>query len=542
MVKGSNALSKRTERVLLPKGDLKWSSVHLSEVFARTLRLEASVFDVEGKHAREVLQQCRYEIVPLVGEGGIASAYHRPRFRRIFVEKSDLPIYQPSQITEIYPKPHLYISGKTDTDINSLRVRQNQILLTCSGTIGNCTLVSKTLENRIFSHDALRISANNAQDTGYVYAFLRNKIGQVLLRTNNYGAVVQHIEPDHLEYVPIPNPPTHLKYVIHKNIIDSFALRDDSNDLMDEASRLLKEELRLPALESLTPANFKKLNLRAFDVKLSKIHGRLEGSFHTPLIDNIMAHLQKHSGFVTTLNDGRISKGIVLPGRFKRVYIDEGQGVTFFGGKQLLELDPTGEKYLSTSKHSERIEGDLRLNQNMILVTRSGTIGKVNIVPKHWVNWIANEHIIRIVPISEAIAGYIFAWLDSDLGYELIHRFTYGSVVDEIDARQIAQVQIPLLKNKRQQDKINDLVLEANEKRYKAYLKEQEAISLINDAVIFKTGSKQMKEQTKEKPKSNKPLPLSPKDNDPPVSLDMPFDEAMQRIVRVKPPKKKQKI
>jgi type I restriction enzyme, S subunit len=61
-----------------------------------------------------------------------------------------------------------------------------------------------------------------------------------------------------------------------------------------------------------------------------------------------------------------------------------GQGVPFFGGKELLELDPAGKKYLSIKQYGKRIQEQLQLKQNTVLVTCSGTIGKVALVPKHW--------------------------------------------------------------------------------------------------------------------------------------------------------------
>jgi len=120
----------------------------------------------------------------------------------------------------------------------------------------------------------------------------------------------------------------------------------------------------------------------------------------------------------------------------------------------------------------------------MVLVTRSGTIGKVALVPKHWINWVASEHIIRIVPSSHSIAGYLYVFLSTDYGRELIKRFTYGSVVDEINDDQVAQTPIPILKDKDTQNEINRLALSANKKRYQAYLYEQKAINLVNDEVI----------------------------------------------------------
>ena len=72
----------------------------------------------------------------------------------------------------------------------------------------------------------------------------------------------------------------------------------------------------------------------------------------------------------------------------------------------------------------------------------------------------------------------------------MITRNVYGSVVDEIDHRHMATVKIPLLKNESKQKEINNLVLKANKLRYKAHLKEQEAIRIINEEVINNTGEK----------------------------------------------------
>ena len=47
------------------------------------------------------------------------------------------------------------------------------------------------------------------------------------------------------------------------------------------------------------------------------------------------------------------------------------------------------------------------------------------------------------------------------------------------------QIAIPLLKDKSIQKQINDLALEANEKRYEAYCLEQEATRAMNSDVIF---------------------------------------------------------
>ena len=475
----------------LPEDEIKWCSVALSEVLSNDNRLEASVFKVEAKHAREELQKCKYgeTLTKLCGTNSFTDeAFYPGRFKRIYLDKSEeaIPFFLPSQLNEIYPKPSKWISNLTDTNFEQLKPKTNTILLTRSGTIGNCTYVSKTLAGKIFSDDVIRIHMNNEYDCGYIYAFLKTNIGQLLIKTNNYGSVISHIEPKHLENILIPNPPEILKKEIHNLVVKSYDLRDESNNLIDEAEKLLIEELKLPPIEDFKPEYFdKEKDIRNFEVSLSKLNNRFDGSYHIPLVDCIKEHLKKYAETVTNIGDNNISEEIILPGRFARTYVEEGQGTLFFGGKEVNQLEPSNKKYLSVSVHNNRIEKELKLKENMILVTRSGTIGRINIVPRHWENWVINEHVIRIKLISKDIAGYLYCWLNTEYGEALIKRYTYGSVVDEIDTNHVANIILPLLKNKEIQIKINNLVLEANKKRYDAYVLEQKAIKMVNEKVIY---------------------------------------------------------
>lgn len=466
---------------------VKWCSVSLAEIVERGKRLEASVFDVEAKQAHDLVNQNKYGCCVFLGKNGIAdTAYYPGRFKRIYCDKGNgVPFYLPSQIADIYPKAEKYISALTKCDIDELRLKPKSLLLTRSGTIGNISLVSKTIEGAVFSDDVIRVTFKREYDLGYAYTFLKSSIGNIILQTNGYGSVITHLEPEHLSETPIPNAPVEIKKKIHEKIMRSYELRDESNTLIDEATKLLIEELHLPAIEDFDVPLYKKdASVDTFSVRLSEMNGRADASYHVPITDAIVEHLKKYAAEVTTVGDSRISKDIILPGRFKRVYVDEGYGRVFIGGKQLYELDPTNKKYLSLVHHGDRISKQLELHENMTLITCSGTIGKVTLVGKQWENWTANQHIIRVIPANNDIAGYIFIFLSSDYGYELIKRFTYGSVVDEIDDNHVRRIQIPILKNQNTQKQINSLALQANEKRYKAYLLEQQALKIFDEEVI----------------------------------------------------------
>ena len=58
-----------------------------------------------------------------------------------------------------------------------------------------------------------------------------------ILITNKYGAVITHIESEHLDTVPIPNAPDSIKSRINDLILKSYDLRDYRR-CISEAARL----------------------------------------------------------------------------------------------------------------------------------------------------------------------------------------------------------------------------------------------------------------------------------------------------------------
>lgn len=469
----------------LPEDELRWCTVNLQEVFSRGGRLEASVFDIDGRHAREVLKRCKWPKMQLCGSNSFATGFYPSRFKRITVEKSDYAFILPSQIQEIDPKPKTYLSPLCKTNFESLKAKEGQILLTRSGTIGKYTLVTRTLDGKTLSDDIIRITSKEASDTGYLYAFLRTKIGQALMRTNEYGAVVSHIEPEHLENIAVPNPPPILKKRIHNLVIKSYDLRDESNDLVAEAEALLYDSLNLAPIEKLKPRYLTPaVDLQNYTVMLSCLDGRIDASYHGPIVNVILRKLQKEAAEITTIDDPRISKRISLPGRFSRVFVGQGQGAVYFTGKHIYDLDPSDKKYLAFSQHAQKIKEELTIRHNTLLVTCSGTLGKVVLCPRHWDGWVMTHDIIRVVPANIDIIGFVWAFLASDYGQELIKRYSYGAVVPHIEDYHIAQVTVPLLKDGEIQSRINRLILEANVKRSEAYYAEQEAVHITNEEVI----------------------------------------------------------
>lgn len=466
---------------------IKYASVSIEEVIASKLRLEANVFNVEGRKAKEVLKNCKWEIKTVCGQNGIATSFVVGRYKRNYVSrlaKGAIGFLGSSEMLEQKPNPLKYIIP--DAKYNKFKVQKGWLLLSCSGTIGNVVLISDILKNYIFSQHSLRVIPN--EFAGYLYTYFKTEIGRTLVNSNKYGAVIQHIEPEHLEFVPVPFASEKIRKKIHDLIILSYDLRDEANSLIDQAESILIKELNLPIIESISPDYFdKRTELRSYTVRLETLSNRFDGSYHNPIVASILDFFLDNAESIKPLSS--LSKEITMPGIFKRIYVDEDNGVPFLGTNDILELNPKIEKFLSKVGHKKLIEKELSVNENTILITDRGTIGNVVLIPEYYEkeSWTVSQNSIRIVPNSNDIAGYIYIFLNSDYGKVLSKRETYGAVIDMIDPSNAGQIPIPILKNKSAMKKINDLALKANKLRAEAYYKEKEAIKIMNNEVIFAT-------------------------------------------------------
>lgn len=484
MEKGARNSMVSQGNMIVEPTPLRYYSISNTKAFANGLRIDASIYQALG--AIRTIKSNPYGWVYLWSdEGLIDNAYYPGRYKRIYTDEvNGVPFFLPSQLEELDPKPSKFVAKETAKKLSLDRIKSGTLLLSRSGTIGRCSIASKATIEKLFSDDVIRITFQKPYYLGYVYAFFKTETGLKALQANNYGAVIDHIEPEHLSNVPIPNPPEEVKKAIHDLVVRSYELRDESNDLIDEAQNLLYEALGLPRDIKIDPKYYaRKVGFRNFCVNSSRLNARLDASYHLPEVDEVLRLISKNAQEITTLGDPRLTKNITLPDRFKRVYVEKEYGVPLIGGRELLQLTPSGDKYLLLSSYSKKMAKSMMINANDVLVSARGSIGRCAIVPKHWDGFAISDNIIKVVP-SDNSEGYIYAFLFSDIGALLINRMISGSVVDVIEPSDLIKLPIPIL-NSQTQISINNIVLMANELRYQAYLKEQEALDLMNE-IIYK--------------------------------------------------------
>lgn len=203
---------------------------------------------------------------------------------------------------------------------------------------------------------------------------------------------------------------------------------------------------------------------------------RVDASYFNPAVAHALEAL-RHSG-MRLKTVGEITKRVFIPNRFKRIYVQRDYGLPFLQGSHIVHFQPADVKYVSRRAH-RKIE-QWQIEQGWLLVTRSGTVGRVALCPSDWNGWAASEHLLRIIPDEDACpSGYLYSFLTSPLGHVQLTKHIYGAVVDELTEDQTKSVLVPLPVNNAQKALVAKIDREARE----AVAVRSRAVDLITKAV-----------------------------------------------------------
>ena len=138
---------------------------------------------------------------------------------------------------------------------------------------------------------------------------------------------------------------------------------------------------------------------------------------------------------------------VELPSQFERIWAkDQHHGEPYLNATDLLSLFaigvPSQPRYLS--RQSVVDFESLIIQKDSLLMTCSGTIGRVFHVPARLNGWVATHDLIRIRS-KPSMVGYLFAWLTTESARSLILSHTHGGQIDHVTADQVRSVPVPIL-------------------------------------------------------------------------------------------------
>jgi len=342
-------------------------------------RLDGSYFLNEyAIHSRKI-EKHRDKCVPL---HEIASVFNPPIFKRQFCQKTERAVQycQSSDVTNALEGSNVYINKKQAEKVGAI-VKENQILVTGFGTIGNTRLVNSLSDGIAYANNVCRIETNPDKLHGFVYAFLSSKYGHAQLNKNASGSVVRYIEAPGIKKTLIPLFPEPKQQQIHNLIMEAIELRSESNQLLSSSINYFKKYTT-----DYIHGRFvsRKININ----QLQDSNKRLDANY-------AIANQSIYKSFIKSSNASisidEIASGIFIGPRTKRNFIKK--GIPFLSTSSMQKANPTkADKYLN-----KKLALSYMVESGWILTTRSGSLGDTILVPDCINEYAVSEDAIRIV-------------------------------------------------------------------------------------------------------------------------------------------------
>lgn len=466
---------------------MKTALAKSSWLYDRDLRLDASFHLSSGRQAKIAIQELSLEKQDLSKLS--LKIYNGARFKRVYIadEKKGIAFMGSSDMLKTDFTGLKFLSKVYTKNISELLIKKDWILVSCSGTIGNTIYTSLDFEGKAASQHIMRIIPDTAKiKSGYLYAFLSSKYGYSLLTQGTYGAVIQHIEPEHIENIPVPIFPEGKQQQIHDLIIESAKLREESNALLKAAD----EKLHLTAnLAYLKPNDFNYFGARSirkasyFIKSINNIDSTTINAFnHSFLIEKLVDRV-KQNNYTFPLLKVLDEKQIFSTGSFPRIEVKSNNGIMLINQSDIFDTIIQGKKI-----SKRKVKTDNLAQYGEVMIAGVGTLGesesfcRVVFANEDIQGQLVSGEFIRMKTNSEIPSGYLYTWLNTDYGFRLIRSTQSGTKLCRPIPRLLLKLPVPILDESIMLE-IHNMVTKAHTLRYQANQKELQAIQLVENEI-----------------------------------------------------------
>lgn len=419
------------------QGQELWAPVLASVVSAGQRRLEARSYLTDGYGQRKLIESAPSGWTTMKE---VAEVWQPSRLKGIVVRAgAGLPFLSAGQVFEAVPVVRKWLARGHVPDEATRYVSPEQILMSCSGRVGRITAVYPHHEKIVVTHDLLRVVPRNAELYGWLYAYMRTPQFHGIANASQYGHMIKHLEPEHVQLMPVIIP---------------------SADIVDEASRLvslvMEKRREAAAIEATVNAEYESLINQGSGHLEQAIHGtvnastllggrrRLDAEHFRPDYRQI-EQLVRAAGTRPVQSLEEVTEKVSLGNRFRRYFGEN--GTAYRSAEELFDLNAPVTKRVYAGLVDNRDKYTLKAG--WIIMACSGQVyglnGRVLLLTEAHDGIFGSHDLIRIVPRTEDIhTGYLLLVLSNPrYGRPMVIRNAYGTSIPHLDPVDVRNVPIP---------------------------------------------------------------------------------------------------
>ncbi|MDP9765556.1 methylation-associated defense system restriction endonuclease subunit S MAD5 [Deinococcus enclensis] len=448
-------------------------------------RLDAPPFLSGAVEARVLLDKLTVPKQPLrdVTAGHSGGIYNGPQFKRNYVTSPEhgVPFLTGSSIllADTSRLPMISRKDAVSKKLAYLRVEEGMTLISCSGSIGKMAYARSELAGVWASQDVMKVVPNpEVIPPGYLYAYLSSRFGKTLVTSGTYGAIIQHIEPEHIADLQVPRFGTEFEERVHRLVGEASSLLTQFSKAINAATT---EALSANGLEHFSSSEW---HATGRDLGFTTGFGvrSMRALNYNPRYVAIVRQLtsRPHVSLGMATVQGTLKSGP----RFKRIDADPQHSYMLIGQRDVFAVEPEG-RWIAKNATSD----DVLVPAGSTVMAAQGTLGEDEVYCRPVFVWSTgaeyaySQHFLRIIPDPEKILpGYLFAFMRSEYGFRMFRSISTGTKLQGNHPELLSEIPVPLPSHEAQQA-IHSQVVDAHVKRWRAVELEQQARQLVEQAI-----------------------------------------------------------
>jgi len=333
----------------------------------------------------------------------------------------------------------IYINEKYLNRLENFLLNDKDILIAMTGaTIGK---VGRIYQNDLHAFLNQRVGKFIIDKTkinpDYLFYILQFEIFTDQIKKLSLGGSQPNISPGSIEEIKIPLPPLSIQNkivdIMQKTYQEKKEKEAEAGKLLESIDDYVLDELCIKAPEI-------KRDM-VFEVMSDKVeNSRIDAEYWQPFLEEIEQTIdkgkyktQKLKSFITKIHYGASTSN---------AYVDDGIPLLRILNLKPNHLDLSDAVHLPESFRKEL--GNAFVKANELLISRSGTVGIVAVMPKEADGFAFGSFMIKFCLNDEINKEFVSIWLNNKLNKLLTEREKIGAIQSNITIGTIENFDIPV--------------------------------------------------------------------------------------------------
>ena len=328
--------------------------------------------------------------------------------------------------------------------LSKYALKENDILVSVVGTLGNAALVQKGNLPAIFSCKSTVLRVKNINPS-YLLTYINCKYGRSLLLRKERGAIQKGLNLDDLKTLDVYIPSKDFQLKIEQLFKRSIDGEKQVKNKYSEAEQTLLEAVGLADFNPST----QNTNIKTFAQSFGA-SGRLDAEYYQPKYEEIESAIISFSG------DFRLGDLIeyIDTGEYSEQYLSKEKDLKFYIRSTNIKnglIDEHDDYFVNPDSFTKFAQkGD-------IVTARVGTLGVFGEVQDEIAGAVYSDNVLCFRLPNSFNSSVYTLWFNSKLNWELIDRFARGSVQQRLNQETLKGLLVPII-DPATQTKISELV------------------------------------------------------------------------------------